>query len=216
MMDWTCQQVEERLTDYLDDAVSVADRRAITAHTQRCAACRGVIAQVGGMVANLHQIEPLEPPSRLIHRILSETGPEQKSRGWLGLAWLNPRLAMGVLSVALTLVMVVPALDIEWGKLAWSDLRPTNLYRSVDRRATLLYARGVKFVNGLRVLHEIQSRLQPSSDPQAVPVKEEMKDETEQEPKKDEKGREQNRAFEPQPAINMLAQVTIGLRGWTR
>ncbi len=31
-MNWTCQQFEERLTDYLDDALSVADRSAFLAH----------------------------------------------------------------------------------------------------------------------------------------------------------------------------------------
>ena len=212
-MNWTCQQFEERLTDYLEDALSVADRAAFTAHQQECARCKPLVERVNAMVLAIHQIEPVEPPPRLIHNILDASGPKRE-RGWLGFGWLTPRFAMGTLTMALFLLIVYPMTGIEVSKLEWSDLRPTNMYRAADRRATLMYARGVKFVNGLRVIHEIQSRLQPS-EPQAVPVKEELKKQTTEENEKPEKGkgREQNHAFDPGHLQTMVASVIVGAPG---
>lgn len=218
-MTWTCQQIEERLSDYLDDALSVADRAAFATHMHQCPRCKPMIARVSELVVALHQVEPIEPPQGLIRRILEQTGPKEKAPGWFGIAWFNPRFAMGTLSVALAILMVYPVLGIEVTKLEWSDLKPANLYRSADRRATLLYARSVKFVNGLRVIHEIQSRLGPAPDAQAVPVKEELKKDSDDQQKKSEgeKRREQNHAFEPKHVPTMLASGMAGLPGgWIR
>lgn len=210
-MNWTCQQSEERLTDFLEDALSVADRAAFTAHTSGCAQCRPLVARVGHLLTALHHVEPLEPPPGLVYRILEQTRPKE-SAGWFGWAWLNPRFAMGGLTIALAVLMVWPVLDIK--NLQWSDLTPVNLYHSADRRTTLMYARGVKFVNGLRVLHEIQSRLQPASDGQAAPVKEELKKQDENQNKSEsEKKREQNHAFEPQHIPTLLAGVMPSVTG---
>lgn len=211
-MNWTCQQFEERLTDYLDDALSVADRGLITAHLEQCERCKPLAERVNAMLVAIHQVEPIEPPPGLVHRILDQTTPKQE-RSWFGLAWLNPRLAMGALTLSLFLLIVWPVAGIDPSKLEWSDLKPTNLYRSADRRATLLYARGVKFVNGLRVLHEIQSRLQPA-EPEAVPVKQDLNKKTQQDQDKvPEKKREQNRAFDPGKLSVTLASLMPGLPG---
>jgi len=211
-MNWTCQQFEERLTDYLEDALSVADRASFAAHRASCAQCRPLAERVSAMVLAIHQVEPLEPPPRLLHKILDATGPKQE-RGWFGLAWFTPRLAMSALTVALFLLMVYPFTGIEISKLEWNDLAPANLYRSADRRATLMYARGVKFVNGLRVLHEIQSRLQPA-DTEAVPVKQPVKKDADDNTKSEkENKREQNRAFDLERIPMTLASVMPGLPG---
>ncbi len=213
-MKWTCQQFEERLTDFLDDALSVADRAAFITHQQQCPHCKPLLEQVSNMVVAIHHVEPIEPPSGLVYRILEATGAKQE-RGWFGLAWLTPRFAMSGLTVALFLLMIYPFTGIEISKLEWSDLRPENLYRAADRRATLMYARSVKFVNGLRVLHEIQSRLQPA-DTEAVPVKEDLKKQDDgrtQSEKDDKKLREQNRAFEPRHIPMTLASLLPGVPG---
>ena len=214
-MNWTCQQFEERLTDFLEDALSVADRAGFLAHQQECARCRPLAERVNTMLVAMHHVEPIEPPPGLVHRILEQTGPKQE-RGWFGLAWLTPRLAMSGLTLALFTLMVWPVLGIDVSRLEWSDLKPTNLYHSADRRATLIYARGVKFVNGLRVLHEIQSRLQPAES-EVVPVKEDLNKKTENEKKpetkKGQKGQDQNRAYDPGKLAAMVAGLTSGLPG---
>ena len=71
----------------------------------------------------------------------------------------------------------------------------------------------VKFVNGLRVLHEIQSRLQPA-ETEVVPVKEDLtKKPQDQNKSENEKKREQNRAFDPGKLSAMLASLMTGLPG---
>ena len=76
---------------------------------------------------------------------------------------MSPRLALGVGSVAATLFFLFQALGINPKKVHAADLNPVNLYRAADREAHLTYARGVKFVNDLRVVYEIRSRLQEAS-----------------------------------------------------
>jgi len=211
-MNWTCQQFEERLTDSLEDALSVADRAAFNAHRATCAQCRPLAEQVSAMVLAIHQVDPVEPPPRLVHNILDATGPKRE-RGWFGLAWFTPRLAMSALTLALFLLMVYPLTGIEISKLEWSDLRPTNIYLAADRHASLLYGRSVKFVNGLRVLHEIQSRLQPA-DTEAVPVKQPLKKDSDDNTKSEkENKREQNRAFDIERLPITLAAALPSLPG---
>ena len=55
-----------------------------------------------------------------------------------------------------------------------TSLNPVNLFRGANRQVHLTYARGAKFVNNLRVVYEIESRLtsQPESmsEPISVPT----------------------------------------------
>ncbi len=48
---------------------------------------------------------------------------------------------------------------------------PARLYRNADRQAHLVYARGARYVNDLRVVYEIQSRLRPEGEIPAAPEK---------------------------------------------
>jgi hypothetical protein len=50
-------------------------------------------------------------------------------------------------------------------KLKKADLSPTNVLRTANRQVHLTYARSAKFVNDLRVVYEIQTRLQPDAEP---------------------------------------------------
>jgi hypothetical protein len=69
------------------------------------------------------------------------------------------RFAYGALSVAATFVILLSASGFSWRKPKLAGLQPVNIYRNADRQAHLVYARSSKFVNDLRVVHEIQSRL---------------------------------------------------------
>jgi hypothetical protein len=117
----------------------------------------------------------VEPPPRLVHNILEHNlGPQKAPAGWGAvLEWLwpkaHPRFAMGLVTVALAVAVVAPTLGIEWSKLTWADLYPANIYNAADRRVHLMYARGVKFVNDLRVVYEIQTRLEPQQEPPPQP-----------------------------------------------
>jgi hypothetical protein len=65
-------------------------------------------------------------------------------------------------------VIVSYAAGLTPAKLKKADLSPANVLRSANRQVHLSYARGAKFVNDLRVVYEIQSKLQPEPEPMPV------------------------------------------------
>jgi hypothetical protein len=173
-MDWNCTFTEERLSDYLDGKLSPAENAAFSAHTAGCANCAQTVALVSGLVNRMHRIELLEEPPHLVARILDATlGPRAQKEGWkrwfdwVPMLW-QPRFAMGLATVAALLVVVSYTAGLTPAKLKKADLSPTNVFRSANRQAHLTYARGAKFVNDLRVVYEIQSKLQP--EPEPLPV----------------------------------------------
>lgn len=174
-MDWNCTLTEERLSDFLEGQLQTDEAAAFSAHGLNCAACAGLIARVGGMLNEMHRLEMVEEPAGLARRISAATlGPKVSKEGWQRwFSWLpnvwQPRFAMGFATVAACCIIVVQAGGITPKKLSRADLNPIDMFRSANRGIHLTYARGVKFVNDLRVVYEIQSRLEPTPQQQASP-----------------------------------------------
>ena len=174
-MDWNCTATEERLSDYLEGALAAADASAFAAHAAGCAHCSALVAQVAGLVRQMHQVELVEEPPHLVRGILDVTiGPRKQKQAWEGwfswvpLVW-QPRVGIGLATVAASLAIVLHAAGVNVRDVKMSDLRPANLMRVANRQAHLTYAHGAKFVNDLRVVYEIQSRLTPQTEPEAEP-----------------------------------------------
>jgi len=169
-MTWTCEQTEARLSDYLESALTGAERTAFEAHVNSCARCSPLVAGVSRLLTDLHSMEQVEPPPRLVYSILDKTlGPREAVSGWRGLLGLVRgvaaiRFAYGALSVVATLIIFVTATGFNWRKPRLADLRPATIYLNADRQAHLVYARSAKFVSDLRVVNEIQSRLRQESE----------------------------------------------------
>ena len=173
-MDWNCTLTEERLSDYLEGKLSPVEAAAFSAHMASCANCTETVAQVSGFVNQMHKLEMLEEPPQLIARILDTTlGPRTQKEswrqwfGWISVVW-QPRFAMGLAAAVASVVIVSYAAGLTPAKLKKADLSPTNVLRAANRQAHLTYARGAKFVNDLRVVYEIQSKLQPEPEPMPV------------------------------------------------
>lgn len=172
-MEWTCLQTEERLSDYLEKALTPDELRAFEAHAAGCASCQPMVQMVQHAVARMRELEEMEPPAHLKQRILDSTiGPRKPAREWSGwLQWLRPVLrpqfALGAVAAVLVLGIVLQVvLPTRWKKTA---LNPQQIYHGVDRQTHLVYARGVKYVNDLRVVYEIESRLHPEPPPAEQP-----------------------------------------------
>src|SRR5882724_2179572 len=169
-MSWTCEQIEARLSDYLDGALMGAERAEFELHVGDCERCKPLVAHVSQLLSGMHAMEQVEAPPRLVYSILDKTlGPRESATGWAAaLGWVRGmasiRFAYGALSVAGTFVILLSALGFSWRKPKLADLHPANIYRKVDRNAHLLYGQGTKFVNDLRVVSEIQSRLRQDND----------------------------------------------------
>jgi len=175
-MDWNCTITEERLSDAIDGALLADEAAAFAAHRSACERCARLVAQVGGLIGRVRELPSIAEPPFLASRIIAVTRgtPEaQRAKGWSAWSptmWL-PRFAMGLVTVALTFLVVFHATTTGPHRL---DLSPMSLYHAVDRKAHLTYAHGVKFVNDMRVVYEIQSRLssvpqQPALEPTPTP-----------------------------------------------
>lgn len=173
-MDWNCVLTEERLSDHLDGLLSPAEAAAFSAHVAGCDQCGKLVAQVGGLVNSMQRLEALEAPPQLVTKILDATlGPRAQKQSWRRwFTWIptlwQPRFTMGVATVVATLLIIVYTTGFSPNKLKKVDLNPANMFRAANRQAHLTYARSAKFVNDLRVVYEIQSRLQPDIQQQPL------------------------------------------------
>ena len=167
-MNWTCLNTEERLMEYIERQLPATERALLEAHLAECEACRVLEAQVRWVELRLPRLEPEAEPPWLVFRILEATTGavrEKAATSWKTIftGLLSPRFALGVGSVAATIFILFQALGINPKRITAQDLNPVNIYRAADRQAHLTYARGARFVNDLRVVYEIRSRLQEAS-----------------------------------------------------
>ena len=182
-MVWTCLDTEERLSDYLDGLLAADERAAMDAHLAGCASCPALVAEVRSLADRLPRLEQAVEPTWLVYRILEATSGAVRVKRevtWKGFfaGLLAPRFVLGLSAVAATIFFLFQALGINPKKITAEDLNPVNVFRAGDRQAHLTYARGVSFVNDLRVVYEIRSRLhmqEASATPNAAPQQEEQK-----------------------------------------
>jgi hypothetical protein len=216
-MTWTCDLIEARLSDYLEGLLQGRERAASEAHANSCADCAPLVASVRSLVGEMHAMEVLETPPRLVYAILDKTlGPRETVTGWQG--FLNairglatPKFAYGAASVMATLIIVVSASGFSLRKPKLADLRPAAIYQKADQQAHRVFAHSVKYVSDLRVVYEIQSRLrQDENNLQTTPEETLPKSSPEKNPgqtddHKPSQPRQQNRANEVSRQLEMLA-----------
>ena len=66
----TCSEVRELLSALVDEAVSVAERRAIEAHLATCAECRQELAELRETVSLLKRLPPVHAPAGFVDRVV--------------------------------------------------------------------------------------------------------------------------------------------------
>ena len=110
VMTWTCDQIEARLSDYLDGLLQGPERATFDEHLAGCAECAPLLASVRSVVSGMQAMKPIDAPPRLIYAILDQTlGPRETVTAWQavgnflrGLA--SPKFAYGAASVMATCV----------------------------------------------------------------------------------------------------------------
>jgi hypothetical protein len=219
-MTWTCDQIEARLSDYLDGLLQSSERAAFESHADSCPQCTPLLVSVRSLVGEMHATQQVEEPSRLVYAILDRTlGPRETVTGWqafrnflVGLA--TPKFAYGTASVFATFLILLGASGFSFSKPKLADLQPANVYRHAHRSAHLAYASSRKYLGDLRVVYEIQSRLRQEQDNlQAPPADSLPKSAPEKNPgqtddHKPTQPKQQNRADELSHQVELLAAGT--------
>lgn len=174
-MTWTCEQTEARISDYLDGLLTPDERHDFDIHAKTCEGCAQMVTSLSHLLHGLHSIEQIEPPPQLVYSILNQTlGPREAKKGWRGaFGWLggltSPRFAYSAASIAGSLVILLAASGVSLRKPKLSDLSPASIYRNANSKAHLAYAHTTKFVSDLRVVYEIQSRLNQDNNLPTTP-----------------------------------------------
>lgn len=164
-MNWNCAQTEARLSDYLDGTLTTAEQQAADAHVAACARCAEWL-DARRAVLWLRRVEPLPVPLGLETRILvNTTGLAPRVGIWDAVAgaWAalsQPRVAFSLAATVFSLALVLQTLNVDVRDLSARDFSPANIYYKVNRTLHVAYGRGVKFVNDLRLVYEIRSRLE--------------------------------------------------------
>ncbi len=166
-----CVDIDALLCDYVDGTLGQAERSTVDSHIRTCADCAALLADSRSAVQFMSGVDDLEAPPELVTRILYKTHFEAKQPeapaaggrlGWFGRLFgpiLQPRFAMGMAMTILSLSMIGKMAGIPQRPLTSADLEPASILSSIDTRAHRAYDRLVKYVDNLRLVYEIQSRL---------------------------------------------------------
>src|SRR5258708_1755016 len=107
-----CSQCEERMSDYLERAISAHERDGMEAHFRSCATCTELLAGIGDVLVWAKSFPVLEPPAWLPTRVLANT-PRMARESWLdtlAFMWkwiIEPRTAIAVFTATLVLGWLV-------------------------------------------------------------------------------------------------------------
>lgn len=166
-----CADFEILLCDYTDGTLDQARRSELEAHQRECASCADLAKDVAGVVAFIARVPEVEPPPELLAKISFQIPQESATKrgvaAWIS-GWLRPvvqpRFAMGMAMTILSFSMLGRFSGIEVRDLKPSDLQPAKVWAAVDDRAHRAWGRAVKYYENLRLVYEIQSRLQEWSE----------------------------------------------------
>src|SRR5260221_2076178 len=133
-MNWTCEQTELLLTDYLDGLLTAAEQREFDAHVNACPRCTPLVSSVTHAISTLHALPHIDPSPRLVYNILDKTlGPRDTVSSLYAVrAWLrgiNPqRLAYGGVSFCAMFFTFDSFTRFSWQKPRIADLPPVKVY----------------------------------------------------------------------------------------
>lgn len=159
-----CPDIEILLAEYVDGTLQAGTKSAVESHLASCKGCRELAEDAVSAVAFMGRTAPVDAPPELLTRILFHAPavkPTLARRlfgrvlgGWLEPV-LQPRLAMGMGVAALSFFLLRPGVR----QLTPSDLDPVKLWTAAENRASRVWERGVKSYENLRLVYEIETRL---------------------------------------------------------
>lgn len=134
----TCEEIQARLSDFVDGEIQEADRLAVEEHVGTCLTCRRELLQIRELLARVEELEPEIAPERdLWPAIRTGIGAAHRPREsgeprapgmrpwWLGLAAAGVALAVLTTPITMWWLSRQPA----------EDTAPTAVVESLDERS---------------------------------------------------------------------------------
>jgi anti-sigma-K factor RskA len=167
----TCAEFEIVLSDYVDGAVTVEQRRAVEAHADNCADCRELLRDVFQAVTFLERAGEVAPPAELITHLVYQAPKgrirnEFDARGWSSgvvARWLQPvlqpRMVMSMAMTILSFAMLGKCTGVRIQEIKAADLNPIVLWNNLEDKTFRTWDRTVKYYDNLRLVYEMETRL---------------------------------------------------------
>jgi hypothetical protein len=163
-----CAELEELICDYVDGTLTAARKAEVERHLEQCPGCAEMARDSAAAVAFMERAADVEPPPELITRILFDapwaTKAPAKDRSGLFdklrkliAPVVQPRFAMGMAMTILSFSILSKFVPMQ--QLRAADLRPSEVWASLDDRAHRAYARSLKYYENLKVVYQIQTLL---------------------------------------------------------
>src|SRR5688572_18631823 len=158
-----CTYFEERVSDYLEDALSAAERSAMDEHLLSCSACAELLDGVRHVMHWREELPAVSPPPWLGQRIVANTPQVIRItwRDWIVNAWTNlrePRFALGLLTSVLMLGWMGSIAGISFQDVALVR-HPTAIYNRMGGWANRMYGDAVRTYYSSPLVHEIQCQI---------------------------------------------------------
>ena len=173
-----CNEVENFLGLYAEGGLSETQSAMVRAHLSTCEPCALLALEMEFTISLCREFPELEPPPRLIERVLRETiGPHQ-SLSWMEYLrelfqplYASPRFATGACLAAISFSIVMNALGVNLGEVRWSEITPRTVVDSLNRTANVAYDIGMRRLNDLKILYQIQSKIEELQTDDSQPEK---------------------------------------------
>jgi hypothetical protein len=235
-----CAEFEGLLAEALDGALAGAARARFDEHRAGCADCGPLYADAAAGLAWMKSLDEVEPPRNLVRNVLIATSGQEAeadaageaSSGWMR-GWLRPtlfplyatvrqpRFAMSAAMAFFSVSLMMQVTGVKLSDLRLVDLRPSTIQSSAVRGYSETSSRVVKYYENIRLVYEIQTRMQELKDaarpePQAqpsAPKKDDKKNNDTSGQPDQEKERQYSR--ESRELVLASARAQQGIRGGT-
>jgi len=159
-----CLHCEERMSDYLEAALSPDERIAVDVHLQSCPACTELLAGMRDVLSWGRTFPMLEPPSWLASRIIANT-PRLARESWMDTIaalwkWIvDPRPALGLFTATLVLGWLASLAGIspQWTTVVRN---PAAIYYEAQGAVNRAYDEAVRRYFRSPLVNEIKTRIE--------------------------------------------------------
>jgi hypothetical protein len=161
-----CLDVEQFLSDFLENRLKEETLQSVRIHLDSCASCGALLKDMKFGLTLCRSFPELDPPTRLVDEILDRTSGHYQSLSWKEYLlelfrplYSSPKFATGTCLAAISFLMVMNAFGVHFTKVGWADLSPKVLFGNIHRTAYLAYDNGVRRINDLKILYQIQVKI---------------------------------------------------------